>query len=179
MQSISIIINDKAILNRDIEMQPNTVYSFFNSILIDELTSLNEHIIYADANALEENKTPFFIGEQLLMGDVLITGKSLKGDVDSTITPSELEELVSYEVSSFYQQTLSLLSQTDVNLYKIFQVVKNDETLNVNIEWVLYTFNIADERTQEYFLNEVGDSLIAENTQKILEKMAQLAMNAS
>ena len=66
-------------------MQADTVYSFFNSILIDEHTTLKDHTIYTDANALSQSKKAFFIGEQLLLGDVLITGVSQTGDTDASM----------------------------------------------------------------------------------------------
>lgn len=177
MKAISIKAND--ITEIDIKMQPNTVYSFFNSILIDEQLSLSEHTIHTDANALEENKTPFFLGEQLLLGDALITGKSGHDNKEVTIPLEELKALISYEVSKFYLDSLKALAKTEINLYKTFLVQKENEKIELNTEWVLYTFNIADERTQEYFISELNKSLDDNSSQALIQKMAQLAMNAS
>ena len=179
MQAISININDKNIEHIDIQMQANTVYSFFNSILIDEVTSLKDHTIHTDANALEENKTAFFLGEQLLLGNALITGTSSDADIDTNIPLETLEKLISYNIPEFYTNTFKILSQTDINLYRLFSVDKDDKKIELNIEWVLATFNIADERTKEYFLTELTKSLESKTTQEVLEKMAQLAINVA
>ncbi len=179
MKAISININDKAIKEIEINMQPNTVYTFFNSILIDEQLSIKNHIIYTDANALEETKTPYFLGEQLLLGDALITGISEHENKEVSISLEEFKTLVSYEVNEFYTSVLEVLSKTDINLYRSFRVKKENEAIELNTEWVLYTFNIADEKTREYFLTELKKSLDNSSSQEFIEKMAQLAMNAS
>lgn len=177
MQAISINPHQKSIDLLSIEMKADTVYTFFSSILIDEITSLNSHTIYTDANALEENKIPYFLGDQLLLGTVLITGNSAEGDTDVHVGIEILEELLSYEVSLFYRDSLKILSQTDINIYHLFSVEKDTQKLEINIEWVLATFNIADEKTKEYFLKEIKLSLESNNTQKVIEKLGQLAMN--
>ncbi|MCJ7766605.1 MAG: hypothetical protein MUP09_11765 [Thiovulaceae bacterium] len=164
----------------EIEMKANTVYSFFNSILIDELSALNQHIIYSDANALSQQKEPFFIGEQLLLGNALIVGQMGMEESDVNIPKKELEALIDYEVNPFYREALSLLSQSDINLYRTFELLQGSETVPLNIEWVFYTFNMADERTKEYFLNELKKALVAgEEMTEHLKKMAQLALNAA
>jgi hypothetical protein len=180
MKALTIDIQNKNIKEIDIEMTANTVYSFFSSILIDDLATLKDHTIYTDANALSDSKQAYFIGEQLLIGDALITGRSPHGDLDITIPTKDLEELISYEVNQFYTETISLLSQTDINLYRSFELSKNGERMNLNAEWVLYTFNIADERTREYFLNELGKNISStENAEAFIQKMAGLALNAA
>ncbi len=179
MQAISINPSTQSIENIDIEMQANTVYTFFSSILIDELTSLKDHTIYTDANALQEDKIPFFIGEQLLLGNSLIMGSSALGDSDTQVPTTVIEELISYEVSDFYTGVFQVLSQTDINLYRFFSLTKDNQKVEVNLEWTLGTFNIADERTKEYFINELKKSLESDNTQETIEKMAQLALNVA
>ena len=180
MKALSINNQTLELQEIDINMAANTVYSFFNSILIDELESIKEHIIYSDANALSEQKTPYFIGEQLILGDALIIGREEFNDVDTKISQEELKSLVNTDVNAFYKEALSLLSQSDINLYRTFEVQKNGEKIPLNVEWVLYTFNIADDRTKEYFINELSKVLDAkESVQKYVEKMAQLAMNVA
>lgn len=179
MKVISFKPNNKALQEIDLQMQVNTVYTFFSSILIDESTSLNNHIIYTDANALEKNKTPYFVGEQLLLGDALITGYLSHENKDISIPIKELESLISYDINSFYKEVLTTLGKTDINLYRTFTVQKENENIHINTEWVLYTFNIADEKTKEYFLSELKISLDTNSTQEFIQKMAQLAMNAS
>lgn len=179
MKAISISSDTKIISDIEIQINPNTVYTFFSSILIDESTTLQEHTIYTDANALSQSKQAFFLGEQLLIGDALITGKSDNGDIDSTIPLNELEGLVSYELSPFYVEVLDLLSSTDINLYRAFNLIKDGEKIALSTEWVLYTFNIADERTKEYFINELKKSLgSTQETESFIQKMATLALNA-
>ena len=161
-------------------MKANSVYSFFNSILIDELSTLNQHTIYTNANALSQKETPYFLGEQLLIGDALIVGLNGMEEVDAIVTPEELTEFISYDINTFYRESLGLLAQSDVNLYRTFAVQQADETLQLNAEWVLYTFNLADQATQAYFMTELKKALDAkEDITAYLQKMAQLAINAA
>ena len=180
MKALTINPQTKEISEVDIEMKANTIYTFFSSILIDELESINEHIIYTDANALSEKKKPYFIGEQLVLGDALILGRFDFDDMDVKIPKEELATLINYEVNKFYQKVLEQLSSTDINLYRTFEVEKNGEKIALNTEWVLYTFNIADDRTKEYFINELQKVLDkGESVEAYMQKMAQLAMNVA
>jgi len=180
MKALTVNPETKELQEQEIQMQANTLYSFFSSILIDELEALNEHVIYTDANALSEKKNPYFIGEQLVLGDALVLGRDDFDDVDVKITKEELQTLINYEVNDFYQEVLALLSQTDINLYRRFEVQKSEEKIPLNTEWVLYTFNIADERTKTYFIDELKKVLESkENVEAYIQKMAQLAMNAA
>ena len=164
----------------EIEMQANTTYSFFGSILIDELEGLHKHMIYADANALSEGKKAYFIGEQLVLGKSLIIGKEEFTDLDVSIPKEELASLIKKDINEFYKSVLKQLVSTDLNLYRTFLVEKKGESIPLNTEWVLYTFNIADDRTKEYFLAELQKSLNAkENTEAFMQKMATLAINAA
>ena len=180
MKALSINPLTQEIEELDIEMKANTLYTFFSSILIDELESMNEHVIYADANALSEKKPAYFLGEQLIIGDALILGRFDFDDMDAKITKEELASLLTYQINDFYTTVLELLASTDINLYRTFEVEKNGEKIALNTEWVLYTFNIADERTKEYFINELQKVLDAgESVEAYMQKMAQLAMNAA
>ena len=180
MQALSINPLTQEIEELDIEMKANTLYTFFSSILIDELESMNEHVIYADANALSEKKPAYFLGEQLIIGDALILGRFDFDDTDVKIKKEELASLLKFEVNDFYKTVLELLSSTDINLYRTFTVQKDGEKIALNTEWVLYTFNIADDRTQEYFINELQKVLDSgESVDAYMQKMAQLAMNAA
>ena len=180
MQAISLNPLDKEIKIIEIEMKANSIYSFFNSILIDEIETLQKHLLYTDANALSEGKLAYFIGEQLLIGDALIIGKNGLEEVDSTISVEDLESIINYHVEKFYLDALALLAQSDINLYRTFSVKKGDEQLALSCEWVLYTFNIADDRTKDYFLAELQKVLDTESSvEKYVQKMAQLAINAA
>jgi hypothetical protein len=166
---------------KDIQMQANTVYSFFNSILIDEMPSIKEHIIYADANALSEQKPAYFIGEQLVLGDALIVGvDEMMAERDVTIPYEALQSLIKYDVPTFYKEVLAMLASTNVNLYRAFEVTKEGEKIALNIEWVLYTFDIADEATRNYFKTKLKEIIEnGEDTEAFMQKMAQLAMDAT
>ena len=179
MKAYSVNPQSKKIEELDIKMQANTVYTFFSSILIDELTSLKGHIIYSDANAVSEGNTPFFMGEQLIVGKALIVGKNGMEEVDAFISEDELKSLINYDISAFYTDTFKLLKGSDINLYRLFQI-ENDEKIELNIEWVLYAFSIADKATQNYFLTELKSCLNEKkDLQKVLENFAKLAYNAS
>ena len=180
MKTLEIYPDTKEIKSSDIQMQANSVYTFFSSILIDEIITLNKHIIYTDANALSEKKRAYFLGEQLLIGNALILGREDFNDTDVSIKEDELLSLINYEVPKFYQDVLELLSSTDINLYRTFEVEKNSEKIALNTEWVLYTFNIADDRTKDYFIIELKKTINnKEDVEKFIQKMAQLAMNVS
>jgi len=180
MKAYSVNETTLEIEELEIEMQANTTYSFFGSILIDELEGLNQHMIYADANALSQGKKAYFIGEQLVLGKSLIIGKEEFTDLDVSIPLEELESLIKKDVNEFYKAVLHELSATDLNLYRTFLVEKKGESIPLNTEWVLYTFNIADDRTKEYFLAELQKALNAkENAEKFMQKMATLAINAA
>lgn len=180
MQVLTINPESFTIELQDMQMQANSIYSFFDSILIDELEVLNKHVIYTDANALSQGKKAYFIGEQLLLGDALVIGREGLEERDVSIKEEELSSLLIKEVSPFYTTVLELLVPTDVNLYRTFEVKKGSEKIALNIEWVLYTFNIADERTKEYFLTELKKVLDAkESAESFMQKMATLAMNVA
>lgn len=180
MKAYSIDSKNREVKEIDIEMQANTVYSFFNSILIDDLTTLDKHIIHADAEAISQNREPFFIGEQLIVGNALIIGREVFADVDVTIPKADLESLVNYDVPLFYKKTLDLIKDSDINLYKIFEVTKQEEDIQLNTEWVLYVFNMADDKTREYFLDELTKAVEAKkDITEYMQKMAILALNAT
>jgi len=178
MKAFSVDV-DGSVNEIEVQMQANTTYTFFGSILIDEHESINEHMMYSDANALSEKKEAYFIGEQLIIGKALMVGREGFTDLDVKISKEALESLIQTDLSDFYKSALAELSTTDVNLYRTFLVSKGSESVPLNAEWVLYTFNIADDRTKEYFLSELKKALNAkENAETFLQKMAGLALNA-
>jgi len=180
MKAYSIDSATQELKELDIEMQANTVYSFFNSILTDELTTIEQHTIHSDANAISLNKKPFFIGEQLIIGDALIVGKDGLLDTDASIPHSDLESLVNYEVPSFYLDVLKLVQDSDINLYRVFEVSSEKEDIKLNTEWVLYVFNMADDRTKEYFLAELKKAVESKKDVTLhMQEMALLALNAT
>jgi hypothetical protein len=179
MRAISINPNTGKCEYIDIHMEANTLFTFFSSILIDENYTIKNHTIYTDSNALEEEKKPYFIAEQLVLGDALILGRKNDEDRDSSLDLKELEQSLSFVVPEFYTKVLKLISSSGVNLYKPFYVQKDGQEIALNIEWVLATFNIADERTKEYFIVEIQKAVDSNAVQTTLEKMAQLAINVA
>ena len=180
MRALTIDVNKQNINEIEIEMQANTVYTFFNSILIDELGTLNQHMIYSDSNALSLKKTPYFIGGQLVVGDVLITGQNGMEDSEVSIPTKDLELLLNYDVSPFYIEVLDLLSSSDLNLYRTYELIHKDENIQLNLEWLLHVFNMADDKTKDYFIDElkkVSDS--KEMMEQHVYKMSGLALNAA
>ena len=177
----TFIINPQTqeILTHDFDGQVNSIYTLFNSILVDNSQALNEHIIYTDSNALISTHIPYFIGEQLFLGNSLIIGQNGYEEVDVKIDLAQLQALINYDVNMFYKKALNALATENINLYTIFEVSDNGAPLHVSYEGVIYTFNMADEKTQSYFLNAL-DTTIAEekSVQDHFQKMAQLAVNA-
>ena len=179
MKAYSINPETKELKSIDIELQANTVYSFFSSILIDELESLNGHTIHTDANAIENGKLPYFLGEQLLVGDALIIGKDGLTESDAWILENDLNNLINYDVPPFYSEVFKLLAGHDVNLYRLFKL-DNEEQTELNTEWVIYVFAIADEQTQDYFLNSLREVIdTKKDVKEFIINMAKLAYNNS
>jgi len=180
MKAFAIDPETQTIEEIDIEMKANTTYTFFKSILIDDLTTINDHMIHTDANALSEGKKGFFIGEQLIMGVALLVGKVGLEENEVTISKEDLEKLVRFEISDFYKEAFTLLGQSDINLYKAFEVKQGGEAVHISTEWVLFAFDIADDRTKEYFLTELKKVLEAdEDVTAFVHKLGQLAINAA
>ena len=180
MKIFTINPDEQIIEEVETDIKANSIYTFFTSILIDEITTLNRHVIYSDANALSNKKRAYFLGEQLLLGDAVIIGRDGMQEIDVSIRKDELNELINYDVPKFYQETLELLSNSDINLYREFICEKDGEKIGLNTEWVLYTFNIADQRTKDYFIENLKQTLDnKDDVEKYIQKMAQLALNAS
>ena len=180
MKALTIKPQENSIEEIEIEMQPNTVYTFFSSILIDELPTIDKHVVYTDANALSNNKKPFFLGAQLVVGDVLILGRNNFEDIDASIPMKDLKALINYELPQFYVDALALLAKTEINLYRTFEVSYKNEKVQLNVEWVLYTFNIADDATKEYFINELKKVIDEKgDVEAYILKMANIAIKAA
>ncbi len=175
MNAYSINPQTKEVKELDIDIQANTVYTFFNSILADEILILDKHTIYSDVDALTNYKQAFFIADQLILGEALILGKNGFLDIEATIPLDDLTSLISYELSPFYDEVLKLLQKSDINLYKVFDV--SDKQLDS--AWVLHVFSIADEKTQKYFINQLQIAMDAkEDIAAFMKKMAGLALQA-
>ncbi len=180
MKAYSIDAKNREIKEIDIEMQANSVFSFFNSISTDELLTLDKHTVYSDADAISKNMQAFFIGEQLIVGNALIMGKDGLLDTDASIPKDDLIALVNYDVTPFYAKALKIMQESDINLYRVFEVRKAKEDIQLNTEWVLHVFNMADDRTKEYFLDELQKAVEAKkDINQHMQNMAILALNAT
>jgi len=180
MKAYAIDSNTQKTKSINIEMQAEAIHSFFDSIETDELSTLTGHTIYTDANAIKKSKKAYFIGEQFVVGDALIVGKNGAYSTDANISKKELDRLINHDVTSFYIDVLELLKDTDINLYRVFEVTKEKEDIQLNTEWVLYVFNLADEQTKDYFLEELKKANDAKKDITIhMQNMAILALNAT
>ncbi len=164
----------------ELKLEANTFYTYFGSILIDELPIGNNHTLYSDANALSQNKPAYFVGEQLVVGEALILGRNGMQEVDATASCHDIEQIVLFDVSDFYKDALKLLAKSDVNLYRAFGVEHNGMKMDLNIAWVLYFFNIADEKTKAYFLEHLQAAVCdSKMVEKFMIKMAQAALKVA
>ncbi|MDD2448368.1 MAG: hypothetical protein PHS42_00955 [Sulfurimonas sp.] len=180
MKAYAIDSNTQKTKSIDIEMQADAIHSFFDSIETDELSTLKGHMIHTDAKAINKSKKAYFIGEQLVVGDALIVGKDGAYGRDANISKKELDSLINHDVTSFYIEVLELLKDSDINLYRVFEVTKEQEDIQLNTEWVLYIFNLADEQTKEYFIQELKKAIDAKKDITIhMQNMAILALNAT
>lgn len=167
----------KEIQTSDFDGQMTSIYTYFNSLLVDNSTVLNNHVIYTNAQHTDESI--FFIGEQLFIGDALILGLNGFEETDASIQQDDLSPLISFAVNDFYKQALRPLFDFEININDSFYV-KDDEDMQINFEWVIYTFNKADEKTKQYFLDEMKKACIdKETTKQYFNKMAQLAVDAA
>lgn len=180
MKAFAINSKTKKTKSINIEMQADAIYSFFDSTQTDELTTLSDHTIHTDANAISKSKTAYFLGEQLIVGDALIVGRNGAYGTDASISKKELDSLLSYEVTAFYEDVLELLKDSEINLYRVFEITKETEDIQLNTEWVLHVFNLADKQTKEYFLEELKKAVEAKKDILIhMQNMAILALNAT
>ncbi len=182
MNSYIITPDTRTVTIHEYDAQVNSIYTLFSSILIDSSDSLKQHIIHTDGYATDNSETPFFIGEKLFLGRALVCGLNGHEEVDTTITQEELSQLINYEVNDFYLRSVSALSQAKISINQNFKVSLDDEEdkVQLNYEWVIFTFNMADLRTQSYFLDKLDD-VIAKNEDigSYFQEMARLALQAS
>ncbi len=180
MNTYIITPDTKTLTAHEYDGQVNSIYTLFSSILIDSSDSLNHHIIHTDGYATDNNETPFFIGEKLFLGRALVCGINGQEEVSVTITQEELSQLINYEINDFYLHCLSALAQAKISINQNFKISHNNEKIHLNYEWVIFTFNIADLQTQNYFLDKLDNVLAKEDGIKNhFQEMAKLAIQAN
>ncbi len=180
MKSYIVNPDTKELSTHDYDGQVNSIYSLFSSILIDSARELNHHVVHTDGYATDNQETPFFIGEKLFLGRALICGVEGFEEKDVSITEDELLELINYEVNDFYKSCLAALAKDKININKNFELTHKDEKIPLNFEWVIYTFNMADKRTQEYFLNKLDETIQhKQSVSDYFQYMAKRALEAA
>ncbi len=180
MNAYIINPDTKELTSHEYDAKPDSIYSLFRSILIDSSKILNHHIIHTDGFATDNEETPFFIGEKLFLGRALVCGIEGFEEKETTIKEDELLKLINYEVNDFYKKCLSVLAKQKININKNFNITHKDEKLQLNYEWVIYTFDKADERTQEYFLSKLNECISKnEDVSEYFQNMAQRALEAT
>jgi len=180
MNTYIITPETKTLTANEYDGQVNSIYTLFSSILIDSSDSLKQHIIHTDGYATDNSETPFFIGEKLFLGRALVCGINGHEEVSTTITQDELSQLINYEVNDFYLHCLSALSQAKISINQNFKISHNDEKVQLTYEWVIFTFNMADLRTQSYFLDKLNDVIAKrDDIGSYFQEMAKLALNAN
>jgi hypothetical protein len=180
MKTYIIDPKTKSITPQDFDGQLNSIYTLFNSILIDSSQALNRHIIYSDEYATDNGCVPYFIGDKLFLGKALVCSENVDDGEDVSITAKELEQIINYDVNEFYLECLSYLSKEKISINKIFHIQDKDEKIKLSFEWVIYTFNMADKRTKENFLTNLKKTFQEKKSiSEYFENMAQRAFDAT
>ncbi len=163
---------------QDFDGQPHSLYTLFGSLLVDTHEVLKRHNVYSAAEAFEKGEKGFFLGEKLLFGKTLVTGREGFEDIDAAILPEELETLVMYDLPAFYEKVLALLPK-DFSFSERYMLQAGDMQEAVNPEWVFYVFNMADEATKNYFLNHLEETVVRKNDiHAYLKKMGEIAVKS-
>lgn len=179
MKAYLIDPNTSTVTEQDYDGQPNSLFTLFGSLLVDNSAILHGHMVYSAAEAFEKREKGFFLGENLLFGKVLVTGYAGYEDTDAAIGAEELHALALFELPSFYHKVLSLLPP-DFSFGERYDLSFGEESETVSPEWVFYIFNMADEATKTYFLEhleKVGEGAAA--VHDYLRKMGGLALKSA
>jgi hypothetical protein len=178
MKSFLILPEHENITVNEYDGQPHSLYTLFASILVDSHDILHQHSVYAASEAFEKGERPFFLGEKLLFGPTVVTGKEGFEDIDAFISETELARIVQFEVPRFYRDVFEHLPKTFSFDAKL-QLKSADMQDEVLPEWVLYAFNMADGNTKRYFLNGLEEAVVkGESIELFLTKMGEAALKA-
>ncbi len=178
MKTFLIDPDTRTIIQEDFDGQPNSLYSLFNSLLVDSHAILNDHMVYSGNEAFEREEVPFFLGEKLLFGKALVTGYEGLEDLDATITSNDLKALLQFEIPEFYEKTLALLPK-NFSFEEHFDLQIEDTSETVTPEWVLYVFNMADTDTKAYFLDHLKETVEqGKHVADYLKKMGEQAIKS-
>ena len=178
MKALLIDPDTRGITVQEYDGQPHSLYTLFSSLLLDQHDVLHEHNVYGGADAFEQGMRPFFLGEKLLFGKAVITGRAGFEECDVSIAEAELERLVQFELPAFYRKTLTLLPK-DFIFDETYTLLIEETPQSITPEWVFYAFNMADDATKAYFLTHMEKAIAgSEDIHTYLKKMGEIAVKS-
>lgn len=178
MKAFLIDPENATVTPTDYDGQPHSLYSLFGSLLVDSHDVLNRHSVYASSEGFEKGKRPFFLGEKLLFGMTVVTGKEGFEDVDALISEGELLQITQFGLPQFYEEVFERFP-ANFNFDEPLQLSAGETEETVPPEWVLYAFNMADKKTKQYFMHTLDDTLVkGDDLYVFLKKMGEIALKA-
>jgi len=178
MKAYLIDPNTRSVVEAEFDGQPNSLFTLFNSLLVDSDAVLHGHNVYRTSEAFERGERGFFLGEKLIFGKALVTGSDGLADTDAAVTAEELLQLSLFDIPDFYLKTLALLPP-DFSFEEHYQLHIGEIGESVTPEWVFYVYNMADSATKTYFLNRLEESVTqGADIRNYLKKMAELAVKS-
>lgn len=178
MKAYVIDPETRSVSEQEYDGQSNSLYTLFGSLLVDSHDILHEHRVYNSADAYEKSEPGFFLGEKLLFGKALVTGSDGLEDTNATIRSDVLEQISIFDLPDFYKNVLSLLP-TEFSFDETYEIEQGDFDEPVSAEWVLYVYNMADQKTQIYFITELENAIAkGETVHGYLKKMGEMAIKS-
>lgn len=178
MKAFLIDPNTHSVTEQAYDGQPNSLYTLFNALLVDQNDILHGHMVYSATEAYEKNEPGFFLGEKLLFGKALVTGYAGFEDLDAEISAEELTQLIMFDLPEFYTKALALLPAA-FSFDETYELPLDGQTESVGPEWVLYVFNMADSDTKNYFLSHLERAVVkGDDLNDFLKKMGMLAIKS-
>ncbi|MEJ2500273.1 MAG: hypothetical protein P8Y65_03965 [Campylobacterales bacterium] len=178
MKAFLIDPDTRTVTEQNYDGQPNSLYTLFKSLLVDNHAILRDHMVFSGSEAYEKGEKGFLLGEKLLFGKTLITGYAGFEETDAAIGADELKPLVRFEIPEFYAQVLALLP-ADFSFEERYEMQLEEGVEPVTAEWVIFAFNLADTATKTYFLNHLENTVTkGEDVHAYLKKMGELAIKS-
>jgi hypothetical protein len=178
MKAFLIDPDTQTVTEQNYDGQPNSLFTLFGSLLVDQHAIVRDHMVFCGSEAYEKEKKGFLLGEKLLFGKALITGIAGFEETDAVIGADELQQLIRFEIPEFYTQTLALLP-ADFSLEERYEMQLEEGAEPVTAEWVVFAFNLADAATKTYFLNHLESTVTkGESVHAYLKKMGELAIKS-
>lgn len=178
MKAFLIDPQTRSVTQQVYDGQPNSLYTLFNSLLVDQNDILHGHMVYSATEAYEKKEPGYFLGEKLMFGKALVTGYAGFEDLDADISAEELTQLITFELPEFYTKALALLP-AEFSFDEHYELQLDAQTESVRPEWVLYVFNMADSDTKNYFLTHLESAVVqGDDLHGYLKKMGMLAIKS-